>query len=61
MTTVYTQEYLTKFDVREKIFQDRDKALCFARDLRTQGFIVKTTKFDDGREDWWQVEAKKSK
>jgi len=61
VVTVYAEEYLGKFEVREEIFTDRGKALAFGRELRKQGFTVKTKKFNDGREDFWEVTGKKAK
>ena len=61
VVTVYAEEYLNKFEVREEIFTDRSKALAFGRELRKQGFTVKTKKFNDGREDFWEVTGKKAK
>ena len=61
VVTVYAEEYLDKFEVREEIFTDRGKALAFGRELRKQGFTVKIKKFNDGREDYWEVRGKKAK
>lgn len=60
MTTVYTKEYLDKFEVKEKTFLDRKEALAFARKLRKEGWEAKTEKWSfPGMSDRWEVTAKR--
>ena len=61
VVTTYPKEYLDKFEVKREVFTDRKKALSFAKQLRNQGFKVKTEKFFACREDVWEVTGRKAK
>jgi len=61
VVTVYSEEYIKKWEIKSDIFKDKSKALEFKRKLRKRGFLVKTKKSNDGREDYWEVRGKKAK
>lgn len=61
VVTAYPEEYIKKWEIKSDIFKDKSKALEFKRKLRKKGFLVKTKKSNDGREDYWEVTGKKAK
>lgn len=61
VVTVYPEEYIKKWEIKSDIFKDKSKALEFKRELCKKGFLVKIKKFNDGREDFWEITGKKAK
>lgn len=61
VVTVYPEEYIKKWEIKRDILRDKSKALEFRRELRKKGFLVKMKKFNDGREDFWEVIGRKAK
>ena len=61
VVTAYPEEYIKKWKIKRNIFKDKSKGLEFKRELRKRGFLVKTKKFNDGREDYWEVTGRKAK
>jgi len=61
VVTAYPEEYIKKWEIKRDIFKDKSKGLEFKRELRKRGFLVKTKKFNDGREDYWEITGRKAK
>ena len=60
MATVYTKEYLDKFEVRKETFLHKEEAKVFARKLRKEGWKAKTMKWSfPGIDEIWKVTAER--
>lgn len=61
MGNAYPAEYLSKHEVREETFKDREQTLAYAKKLRQDGFKVKTTRICPFGEYIWTVEGIKTR